>query len=57
MTPGVVAAVQLIFPTSELGVRPDQRSTTTRRGTIFIEAASTGVGRVVAVTVFILSRA
>lgn len=53
VAPGVIAAIQLIFPTSELAVRPDQRATTTWRDTIFIEAAPTGVGRVVAATVFI----
>ena len=53
VAPGVIAAIQLIFPTSELAVRPDQRATTTWRDTIFIEAAPAGVGRVVAVTVFI----
>ncbi len=53
VAPGVVAAIQLIFPTSELAVRPDQRAPTTWRDTVFIEAAPTGAGRVVAVAVFI----
>ena len=52
---GVVAAVQLIFPTSELALRPEQRATPTWKNIIFIEAARAGSGDVVAVTIFIAS--
>lgn len=49
--PKIVAAFRLIFPTSELGVRPEQRSASKWKDVIYIEAAPEG--KVTTVTLFI----
>jgi hypothetical protein len=51
--PDTVVAFRLIFPTSELAVRPEQRSTKQWRETLFIESAPPGSGKLTVVTLFI----
>jgi hypothetical protein len=51
--PDVVVAFRLIFPTSELGVRPNQRGTRQWRNIVFIEAAPIDSGQLTVVTLFV----
>jgi hypothetical protein len=51
--PDVVVAFRLIFPTIELGVRPDQRGTRQWRNTVFIGAAPIDSGKLTVVTLFV----
>lgn len=51
--PEIVAAFRLIFLTSELAVRPEQRATRQWRNTVFIEAAPAGTGKLTVVTLFV----
>ena len=51
--PHTVTAFRLIFPTTELSVKPDQRQTKKWRDTVFIEAAPAGSGKLVVVTFFV----
>ena len=53
VVPDVVVAFRLVFPTSELGVKPDQRTTKNWRKTVFIEAAPDGSGNLTVVTLFV----
>jgi len=51
--PDTVVAFRLIFPTSELAVRPEQRTTKQWRDTLFIESAPPDSGKLTVVTVFV----
>lgn len=49
--PNTVIAFRLVFPTSELAVRPEQRTSSKWTNTVYIEAAPTG--KVTVVTLFV----
>jgi hypothetical protein len=52
--PGLVAAVRMLFPTSELAVEPEQRvGKVWRTNKLAIEAAPIGSGKLTAVTLFV----
>jgi hypothetical protein len=51
--PGLIIALHLVFPTSELAVRPDLRRLPEWKGVVFIEAAPPGTGVLVLVTLFV----
>ena len=51
--PGTVIAFRLVFPTSELAVRPEQRSAKEWKKVIYIEAAPPGTGKMAVVTLFV----
>src|SRR5215218_4218108 len=51
--PDTVVAFRLIFPTSELAVRPEQRTTKQWRDTLFIESAPPDSGKLTVVTLFV----
>ena len=53
VVPDIVVAFRLIFPTRELAVRPEQRTTRQWRDTVFIEAAPADSGKLTAVTLFV----
>lgn len=51
--PGLVVAFHLVFPTSELAVRPELREPSKWKDVIFIEAAPIASGMLTLVTLFI----
>jgi hypothetical protein len=51
--PDTVVAFRLIFPTSELAVKPEQRTTKQWRDTLFIESAPPDSGKLTVVTLFV----
>jgi hypothetical protein len=51
--PGLVIALHLVFPTSELAVRPDLRRLAEWKDVVFIEAAPPGTGVLTLVTLFV----
>jgi hypothetical protein len=51
--PDTVVAFRLIFPTSELAVKPEQRTTKQWRDNLFIESAPPDSGKLTIVTLFV----
>jgi hypothetical protein len=51
--PGLITALHLVFPTSELAVRPEMRSPAHWKNVFFIEAAPLNTGKLVLVTLFV----